>query len=52
MDQGEVWIVGECDTLHRISQLTGIPFDALVAANPQIADPNIIFPGQVINLPR
>jgi hypothetical protein len=52
IDQGEVWIVGECDTLHRISQLTGIPFAALVAANPQIPDPNIIFPGQVINLPR
>jgi nucleoid-associated protein YgaU len=47
-----VWIVGECDTLHRISELTGIPFAVLVAANPQIADPNIIFPGQVINLPR
>lgn len=52
VDQGEVWIVGECDTLYSISQLTGIPFAALVAANPQIPDPNIIFPGQVVNLPR
>ncbi len=30
---------------------TGVSVDAIIAANPQIVDPNIIFVGQIINVP-
>ncbi len=39
------------DTLFRIAQRFGVTLAALLRANPQIADPNRIFPGQVINIP-
>ncbi|WP_051688121.1 SafA/ExsA family spore coat assembly protein [Desulfofalx alkaliphila] len=39
------------DTLFRIAQGFGVSLDQLIAANPQIRDPNIIMPGQIINIP-
>ncbi|MFK7888037.1 MAG: LysM peptidoglycan-binding domain-containing protein [Gammaproteobacteria bacterium] len=39
------------DTLSGIAQTNGVSVDALIAANPQISNPNLIMPGQVINLP-
>jgi nucleoid-associated protein YgaU len=51
LDQGEVWLVDRCDTLSFIARQTGIDLNALIAANPQVADPDLIYPGQVINLP-
>jgi len=39
------------DTLFFIAQKSGVTLDALIAANPQIEDPGLIFPGQVINIP-
>jgi len=39
------------DTMYLISRRLGISLDALIAANPQIADPNRIQIGQVINIP-
>lgn len=38
-------------TLDRIAQRFGITLEALLAANSQIADPNLIFPGQHICVP-
>lgn len=52
VDQGQFWIVGDCDTLSHISRRTGIPLDTLIKANPQLQDPDLIFPGQRISLPR
>ncbi|MEK7324281.1 MAG: LysM peptidoglycan-binding domain-containing protein, partial [Chloroflexota bacterium] len=49
---GDVYIVGACDTLTRISRITGVGLSALIAANPQIKDPDVIVPGQVIDIPR
>ncbi len=49
---GEVYIVGACDTLTRISRTVGVSLSALIAANPQIKDPDVIIPGQVIDIPR
>ena len=43
--------VGEGDTLSKIADAAGVSLEDLIAANPDIADPNLIFPGQVINLP-
>ncbi|NLX90812.1 MAG: LysM peptidoglycan-binding domain-containing protein [Firmicutes bacterium] len=39
------------ETLFSISRRTGVSVDAIIAANPQIRDPNIIFAGQIINVP-
>jgi molybdate transport system substrate-binding protein len=39
------------DTMFIIAQRLGIDLDALIAANPQIENPDLIYPGQVINVP-
>jgi uncharacterized YkwD family protein/spore coat assembly protein SafA len=39
------------DTMWTISQKYGISLDAMIKANPQIANPNIIWPGLVLNVP-
>jgi large repetitive protein len=50
--KGHTYIVGACDTLFGISQITRVSLNALLAANPQIKDASLIYPGQVIQLPR
>ncbi len=45
------YVVGACDTLSSIAAALGIRLKDLLAANPQITNPDLIFPGQVINLP-
>ncbi len=39
------------DTLRKIADRYGISLKDLIAANPQIMNPNLIFAGQVISLP-
>ncbi|XWX03507.1 LysM domain-containing protein [Aggregatilineales bacterium SYSU G02658] len=39
------------DTLGRIAQRFGVTLSAIRAANPNIRNINLIFPGQVINIP-
>jgi len=39
------------DTLYKISLRYGVTLGALIAANPSITDPSVIYPGQVINIP-
>jgi spore coat assembly protein SafA len=39
------------DTLSAIAQHHGVSLSSLVAANPQISNPNLIHPGQQIHLP-
>lgn len=51
IDQGQTWLVDRCDTLAYIARQTGIDFNLLIAANPQLSDPDLIFPGQLITLP-
>lgn len=41
--------VGE--TLLSIARRTGVSLQAIIAANPQISDPDLIFVGQIINVP-
>jgi LysM repeat protein len=40
------------DYLEAIAHRFGITLEALEAANPQIKNPDLIFPGQVINVPN
>ena len=39
------------DTLWDIARQNGVTLQALIAANPQIANPNLINPGQTVHLP-
>jgi len=39
------------DTMSGIADRSGVSLSALIAANPQIGNPNLIYPGQTVNLP-
>jgi hypothetical protein len=45
------YIVGTCDTLSGIGMKTGVSLEAVITANPQIEDPNLIFPGDFVTIP-
>lgn len=44
-------IVQPGDTLVNLSKQNNVPYQRLLAANPQIQNPNQIYPGQVVILP-
>ncbi|OAY69056.1 hypothetical protein ACMD2_11984 [Ananas comosus] len=44
----EIYVVGEGETLHSISDKCGDPF--IVERNPHVHDPDDVFPGLVIKL--
>ena len=46
-----VYIVQPGDTLFKIAQRFGTTVNAILAANPEITDPNRIYPGQKILIP-
>jgi peptidoglycan DL-endopeptidase LytF len=48
---GTTYVVQPGDTFFRIAQRCGVTLAALQAANPQISNINLIFPGQVLNIP-
>ena len=48
---GVLYMVAPGDTLFLIAQAFGVTLQALIAANPQIPDPNLIVPGQLICVP-
>lgn len=50
--QGMYYTVEPCDTMFLIAQRFGICLEQLIAANPQIKDPNLIYPGQVLCIPK
>lgn len=39
------------DSMWKIAQRFGVSLDALIAANPQIPDPSMIYPGQIVCVP-
>jgi LysM repeat protein len=45
------YIIQSGDTLYRIAQRYHTTVSAVLALNPQIINPNIIYPGQLINIP-
>ena len=46
-----VYIVRKGDTLWGIAKRYGVALTALIAANPQIKNPNLIYPGDRVNIP-
>ena len=48
---GFIYTVVQGDTLFILANRFGVPLNAIIAANPQITNPNAIFPGQRICIP-
>ncbi|PYH96455.1 chitinase [Aspergillus ellipticus CBS 707.79] len=46
------YTIASGDSLWKIAQDHGVALDALTAANPQIPNPDLIFPGQELNIPE
>jgi N-acetylmuramoyl-L-alanine amidase len=46
------YVVQSGDTLFTISQKFNTTVNTILSVNPQISDPNIILPGQIITIPR
>ena len=46
-----LYIVQPGDTMFSIAQMFGVSLAALIAANPQITDPAVLFPGDVLCVP-
>ena len=51
IDRTSSYVVGTCDTLSGIGKELGVSLDAVIAANPEIGDPDLIFPGQFVTIP-
>lgn len=51
VDTLEQVVVVEGQSLSRIALDRDIPLEAMIAANPQISDPQRLFPGDTVNLP-
>ena len=49
--EGSIHTVESGESLYSIASQYGITLDALIKANPDIAPPYTIYPGQVINVP-
>ena len=46
------YTVVQGDTMFSIAQKFNVPLNELIAANPQIPNPSLIFPGQTVCVPR
>jgi spore coat assembly protein SafA len=49
---GSTYVAQSGDYLIKIAGLCGVTYASLLAANPQIANPGLIYPNQVINIPN
>ncbi|MEN5116900.1 LysM peptidoglycan-binding domain-containing protein [Luteimonas sp. TWI662] len=48
---GRALTVQHGDTLSGLAAQLGVPLDTLLAANPQVLNPDVIYPGDAINVP-
>lgn len=51
VDLGTTYVLGICDTLSSVAVKLKVRYSDLLAANPQITNPNRVRAGQVINIP-
>jgi phage tail protein X len=51
VDCGDSYLVQPGEWLHQIARQCGVSVDALLEANPQITDPNHIWPGLELTIP-
>lgn len=51
IDYGTVYVVAPCEYIGLIAARVGVKLADLLAANPQVPDPDRIDPGQILNLP-
>ena len=51
IDHGTVYVVAPCEYIGLIAARVGVKLADLLAANPQLTDPDRIDPGQILNLP-
>ncbi len=49
---GDTYIVLPGDTIESIAELCGTTVEAILNFNPEITDPDILFPGQIIRIPE
>ncbi|MDU4698130.1 MAG: LysM peptidoglycan-binding domain-containing protein [Paenibacillus sp.] len=45
------YVVKQGDTLWKLSKAWGLPLQTLIAANPQLSDPNQLKVGDIVNIP-
>lgn len=48
---GDTYVVGENDWLARIARTCNVSIQAILALNPALTNPNVVYPGQVLRLP-
>jgi LysM repeat protein len=51
VDRGDTYVVARCEYMGIIAERTGVKLADLIAANPQVTNPSLIFPGQILKLP-
>lgn len=51
LSSGDQYQVESGDTMAKIAQRAGVSLGALINANPGIADPNLIYSGNIISIP-
>lgn len=49
--KGAYYIVNYCENLSRIAKALGVEKEDILMMNPEIADPNLIYPGQRLLIP-
>jgi spore coat assembly protein SafA len=50
-NEGQTHTVVHGDTLSEIAEKNGVSLSALIAANPQIKNPDLIYPGDKVSIP-
>ena len=51
LEEGQTHTVAHGDTLSTIAEKNGVSLSALIAANPQIKNPDLIYPGDEVSVP-
>jgi hypothetical protein len=50
-DRGDAYVVARCETIRLVAARAGVNVQDILAANPEVCNPNLIYVGQVLKLP-